>query len=606
MSRIMTIWLPRWPVQRRLLERPEWRAAPVFVCRREGRGVMRVVSWLWAQASWRRGAGGHSMTGAARIEPGTSLAEAMAVLSLAHGSPACHAAIVESDDPSGDRMILEKLARWCRRFAPIVAIEAPPRPAMAPECLFIDVTNTAHFFGGEAALARTAAWTLAARGLHARVAIADTPGASWAAAHFTHLFPDRPGHGSVPLVSRACSPRRWAVVPGRLAAGHDSLAPLPVAALRLDDTTRAALAEVGMATIGDVLRLPRKSLTSRFGPVLERRLAEVTGSLAEPLQPPHEAALPQAAHGFELPLSLRDSGSDTLISIIERLVGRCVAEVAAQGKGITALQVRLEPGSMQAAEGASCPPVVIDVGVFRPSGSAAHLVDLVRLRLARLRLPREIEGVAVEVIAVAVADCRQRVLFGGIEAADDAQLQVAMLLDRLAGRLGRGAVFEPQPVADVQPEHAWVATPACSRPPASSAAAAVRVDRRPERGAGSLAGTRTDRAGGRQMAAGRLLAAGRRPVWLLPRPARLETVSVVPVANRRLSITDGGPLLRFRWNGQTHHIARAHGPERIETAWWRGPCVRRDYYIVETESGGRYWLFRRLRDGAWFLHGMFA
>lgn len=589
----MTIWLPRWPVQRRLLERPEWRAAPVFVCRREGRGVMRVASWLWAQASWRRGAAAKT-----RIEEGMSLAEAMAVLSLAHGSRACHAAIVECDDPAGDRLALEKLARWCRRFAPIVAVETPPRTAAFPECLFIDITNTADFFGGEESLARTAVWTLAARGLHTRVAIADTPGASWAAAHFTHVFPESSPCRAPRPAPLGHWPRRWVVVPGRPASSLQSLARLPVAALRLDDATRAALAEVGIGSIGEVLRLPRKSLASRFGPLLERRLAEAAGSLAEPLQSPAEAALPQAAHGFEVPLSLRDGGGDTLMPLLERLVARCVADVACRGKGITALQVRLEPGCGQAEPRQSTPPVVIDVGVFRPSASAAHLVELVRLRLARLRLPREIEGVAVEVIAVAAADCRQRVLFGGVGAPDDASLQLAMLLDRLAGRLGRGAVFEPQPVADAQPEHAWVATPAGSRPVAARGAAAGRNARR--------ADGRDDHGGGRQLAGGRLLAAGRRPAWMLPRPVRLETVSIVPVANRRLSIADGGPPLRFRWNGQTHHVAHAHGPERIETAWWRGPCVRRDYYVVETESGGRYWLFRRLRDGAWFLQGMFA
>jgi protein ImuB len=55
-----------------------------------------------------------------------------------------------------------------------------------------------------------------------------------------------------------------------------------------------------------------------------------------------------------------------------------------------------------------------------------------------------------------------------------------------------------------------------------------------------------------------------------------------------------------------HRIVQAHGPERIETAWWRGPSVRRDYYVVETESGERFWVFRRLKDGDWFFHGMFA
>lgn len=374
--------------------------------------------------------------------------------------------------------------------------------------------------------------------------------------------------------------------------------PLPAAALRLDERTLAALDEVGVATIGDVLRLPRKSLASRFGPLLARRLAEFSGSRAEPFEPPADAELPHSAHDFEVPVSVRDGGEALLLPLLERLVGRCVAEVAAQGKGITSLQVRLDPGRAGDATRQPTAPVVIDIGVFRPSGSARHLVDLVRLRLARLRLPREIESVAVEVIAVAAADCRQRVLFSGVdgEASDDSQLQVAMLLDRLAGRLGRGAVFEPQSVADAQPEHAWVAVPAGQRPPTASAGS-------PRRRHGRLS---PDRAGGRGLTPARLSPAGRRPIWMLPRPVPLETVSVMPVVGGRLSPGDSGPPLRFRWNCETHQVAQAHGPERIETAWWRGPSVRRDYYVVETETGGRYWLFRRLRDGAWFLHGMFA
>jgi protein ImuB len=588
----MAIWLPRWPVQRRLLEHPEWRPLPVFVCRREGRGAMRVVSWLWSQAmhqSRHRAARQTVVEAPVQIQEGTSLAEAMAMLSLAHGSRACHAAIVEHDDPSADRLSLEKLARWCRRFAPIVALEQPPRIGAHPECLMVDVTNTADFFGGEESLARTAAWTLAARGIHARVAIADTPGAAWAAAHFTHLL-GRRMVGANPISSAAGSPavdhdvrrrrpRRWAVVPRDSRA---SLAHLPMVSLRLDDRTRAALGEVGVESIGDVLRLPRKSLASRFGPLLEQRLAEFCGSRAEPLESPNDDELPHASHDFEVSFSMRDGGEEMLGALLERLVGRCVAEVASQGKGITALQVRLEPARRGDATRHSTAPVVIDIGVFRPSGSAKHLVDLVRLRLARLRPPREIDGVTVEVIAVAAADCRQRVLFSGIDGqtADDGMLQVAMLLDRLAGRLGRGAVFEPQPVADAQPEHAWVPVPVGLRPATASKPTA------PRRGVSS--------------------AAGRRPVWMLPRPVPLETVSVVPVTGGRMSTGDGGPPLRFCWNCETHQVSRAHGPERIETAWWRGPCVRRDYYVVETEAGGRYWLFRRLRDGAWFLHGIFA
>ena len=84
MSRIMTIWLPRWPVQRRLLERPELRRRPVFVCRRERRGVMTVLAWAWAAPPRRAGPSVTQPGGAARsrIPAGMSLAEAMAVLAL--------------------------------------------------------------------------------------------------------------------------------------------------------------------------------------------------------------------------------------------------------------------------------------------------------------------------------------------------------------------------------------------------------------------------------------------------------------------------------------------------------------------------------------------
>ena len=64
--------------------------------------------------------------------------------------------------------------------------------------------------------------------------------------------------------------------------------------------------------------------------------------------------------------------------------------------------------------------------------------------------------------------------------------------------------------------------------------------------------------------------------------------------------------MSFRFASQDHRVSRSWGPERIESGWWRGPSVRRDYYQVETATGLRYWLFRRLQDGKWFLHGEFG
>ena len=114
--------------------------------------------------------------------------------------------------------------------------------------------------------------------------------------------------------------------------------------------------------------------------------------------------------------------------------------------------------------------------------------------------------------------------------------------------------------------------------------------------------------------------AERRPFELLTRPLRLETARgpaaagtaariPVPVSLRVSSGGHGGDERRRR-------VVRAQGPERVETAWWRGPSVRRDYFVVEcvVENGAvggeegveRWWIFRSLRDGEWFLHGVFA
>jgi protein ImuB len=106
---------------------------------------------------------------------------------------------------------------------------------------------------------------------------------------------------------------------------------------------------------------------------------------------------------------------------------------------------------------------------------------------------------------------------------------------------------------------------------------------------------------------------------LADRPVPISVISVVPA----------GPPAQFHFDGVDYRIARSWGPERIETGWWRAgnrgsasgtparpspesrvpnPAfgIRRDYYRIETTSGHRFWLFRRLADTRWFLHGEFG
>ena len=102
---------------------------------------------------------------------------------------------------------------------------------------------------------------------------------------------------------------------------------------------------------------------------------------------------------------------------------------------------------------------------------------------------------------------------------------------------------------------------------------AVREDHRPERAtvaAAMAASPGARRDGGVDT---------RRPGWLLPHPIPLR---------------DPARILA--------------GPERIETGWWDGGEVRRDYYVVETRGGQQAWAFRAAGEqgGPFMLHGWFA
>ena len=87
-----------------------------------------------------------------------------------------------------------------------------------------------------------------------------------------------------------------------------------------------------------------------------------------------------------------------------------------------------------------------------------------------------------------------------------------------------------------------------------------------------------------------------RPIFLKRWPSAIAVISIVP----------GSSPKQFRWNERQYIVERAWGPERIETGWWREADVRRDYYLVQTHSGERFWLFRNLADESWHLHGVFG
>jgi protein ImuB len=473
----------------------------------------------------------------------------------------------EPSDGYAHRAALERLAEWCQRFSPTVGLEE----ADWPESLLLDITGLAPLFGGEEALAQRVVREFARRGLVVRVAVADTIGAAWAIAHYeergrgsgvggqcgttlrvvaSHRAFPHPAESKGGQATHGTRDQEYFIVP----AGETSaaLGMLPIEALRLPPETAELLRELGVERIEQLESLPRRELPSRFGPRLAERLDQATGRAAEVViahQPPPEM---EASWSLEYPTHRREM----IEFLCEQLIGRLARVLEKHREGATQLECQLDCLSGE--------PARISVGLFRPSASPRHLAELVQMQFERLALSSPVSALRVWVSAAGPLEYRQREIFVS-NSKQDAPRQLAGLVDRLTSRLGRQAVARARLLSDAQPDCAFRYEPLVGTKPKRS------------RKAAPVAGP------------------GQRPLWLHARPLPLAVVSVVP----------DGPPIQFCLDGREHRIARVWGPERIETGWWRNRSARRDYYRVETTPGCRFWLFRRLVDGQWFLHGKF-
>ena len=566
-----------------------------------GRGAARVR--LCSAAARRRG-----------VLPGMPLAEATALAAprdaqkqprvAEDSSQPLH---LEPHDPVADRAALARLATACQRFTPTVGWEEPSADddlLASPDTLLLDIGGSAHLFDGEEKLARRVLTGLARRGLRAHVAVADTVGAAWACAHGagwqartneatrsnskTSIEPtsgattsssDSALSNLTLLGKSAVAPRPGfetassaVVVP--VGESSAALAALPVAALRLPARTLALLAELGLARVEQLMSLPRQEIPARLGPEIGRRLDQALGLSSEVIEcrsllPPLEADF-----SFETPTTARAP----LLVVLGDLLGQLTRVLDERRHGIQSLDCRLylENGLV----------VSVPLGLVQPRADANYLRGLLELRFEQVQLAAAVSALRLRVVASAPLVHRQQELFV-TDLARDRQRHLAELLDQLTSRLGTDGVVRARLVSDAQPEQVCRYEPVLGSATATTNRAARRGKQAP------LSGRRR-----RQRALLPERAAPvtfRRPLRLARKPLTVEAWSVVP----------DGPLLRFRWTEGEERVARSWGPERIETGWWRGRAVRRDYYQIETVTGRRYWLFRRLDDRRWFLHGWF-
>ncbi|EYD76273.1 DNA polymerase-like protein [Rubellimicrobium mesophilum DSM 19309] len=353
------------------------------------------------------------------IQAATTVAEAAGALPglrVVDARGACPALRVEEADPEGDARALGRLMLWARRWCPWTALEETGGPG-----LVLDVTGSAHLWGGEAALLTEIEGRLSDLGLTARLAIAPTRGSAWALARFA-------GPRAI------CGP-------GEVEA---MTAPLPVRALRLSQDTALLLQRLGLKTVGDLLAVPRLPLARRFAraepsdnPLL--RLDQLTGRLPEPLHCPDDP--PRFVARAVLSEPVQDP-----TPLLPALARELCAMLAAKGAGTRglALAVYRSDGEVSGVE----------VATARATRDPIHLARLFEGKLDRLDPGFGFDLATLAATVPEPLDARQPGLDGRRDDGED----LARLVDRLSARFGPRALLRPAPRESHVPERAesWV------------------------------------------------------------------------------------------------------------------------------------------------------
>ena len=365
---------------------------------------------------------------------------------------------------------------------------------------------------------------------------------------------------------------------------------LSVAALRLNPQQVAGLTQMGLKQIGQLPARDRKALQARFGASLLQRLDQAYGRAEERLTPRLPLAERHAERRFVEPIGLMDD----VLMCAHDLAIQLGLQLEGEGLGAQAFHLFLYRVDHKV--------MTMSVNSGRPTRDPAHIARLFANRSERLQGDYD-AGFGIDMIRLAASSVTElAALQLGAFVAQDGAEDLDRLYDRVSSRLGPLAVVRSKFVNTHIPERAVKLEPVIART-ADDPHAAPDPSRL-------------------------------RPLRLLPSPEPITVFAQVP----------DGPPNSMVWRRVSYKFAKASGPERLATEWWRtGKQLQlpgsdnhqkgletithqaaqteltlyqegeysRDYYIAEDSSGRRFWLFRQGLFGYatqldWYMQGFFS
>ena len=476
------------------------------------------------------------------------------VIALSHTKQLWYAVVFPdlSEDPSEARRTEAKqsevppLAFRLQRFG-LSALQFTSFVSVEmPNALLLDIKGSVKLFGSLTVLHTgiDAAWSQLSMRAHSAVA-PTTLAALWLARAGCQM-----GGGPPPCIED----------PGQLAS---ALAKLPIACMSWNPEWLQTLRAMGVTRVGELLRLPRAGVARRLNPA-----AVLDLDIALARQPaPRRAFIPRERYRERCDFETEIETVVYLQKALEPLILRCAQFLRERQAGVQALELRLRHRVI--------PMTRVRLGLASVTSEKRRLADVLDAKLSRLELMAPVRSMellsgSLQPLSAASLDAFTGLRTGSMgEGGRDTAPQ---LVERLRARLGQEAVYGVASVPEHRPEAAW-----------------QRVhELRGASAAGGQGGrTGVTRASHKQevFSGGASPADMSRPVWLLNEPVLLSADL------QRLSET--GLILE-------------QGPERIESGWWDGKGVARDYYIARQIRGARWWVFQERKTKGWYLHGVFA
>lgn len=352
---------------------------------------------------------------------------------------------------------------------------------------------------------------------------------------------------------------------------RSALGQLPTTVLELDKEQRRRLCNMGIRHLRDLWRLPGDGLRKRFGSRFVNRLDQALGRAPEPTRnylPP-----PTFTTSYDFPYELEDL--NRLLPVADEMLAQLCDFLRRRDLSTSQLLFSLLHEKQQCTE--------VDIGLRQASRCQRHLMLLLETHFSNLQIPAPVITIKVEVkkFDAFMGHSESLLLEESTEAGHGGKHYRSLhnnlhkdnnldqLIEQLQARLGDHRVKSISSMAEHCPEYASQ-QPDCHQ----AAAEKLNTDQR-------------NQMRQKQGIASQTTASNPRPFWLLQEPKQL-----------------------FIRRGRLYHrkpVSIISGPERIETYWWSGTDMCRDYYIAQENNGSRLWIYRERTDERnWYLHGVFA